>query len=65
MTHTALEPFSAETLPESADPAAASAAAYAQEVVELLSGLLLELVRERQPVEDIWRLERTPAWLGK
>jgi hypothetical protein len=23
------------------------------------------LVRERQPVEDIWRLERTPAWLGK
>ncbi len=41
------EPFAAGALPESADPAAASAAAYATEVVELLSGLLLELVRER------------------
>ena len=49
MTHTALEPFSADSLPESADPAAASAAHYAQEVVELLSTLLLDLVRERQP----------------
>ena len=65
MTHTALEPFSAETLPESADPAAASAAAYAQEVVELLSGLLLELVRERQPeVESVLRGERNAASLS-
>jgi phosphoenolpyruvate carboxylase len=65
MTHTALEPFSAETLPESADPAAASAAAYAQEVVELLSGLLLELVRERQPeVESVLRAERNAASLS-
>jgi phosphoenolpyruvate carboxylase len=54
-----LEPFSAGTLPESADPAAASAAAYANEVVELLSGLLLSLVRERQPeVEAVLRGER-------
>ena len=65
MTHTALEPFSAEMLPESADPAAASAAAYAQEVVELLSGLLLELVRERQPeVESVLRGERNAASLS-
>jgi phosphoenolpyruvate carboxylase len=65
MTHTALEPFSAESLPESADPAAASAAAYAQEVVELLSGLLLELVRERQPeVESVLRGERNAASLS-
>jgi phosphoenolpyruvate carboxylase len=65
MTHTALEPFSAETLPESADPAAASAAAYAQEVVELLSSLLLELVRDRQPeVESVLRGERNAASLS-
>ena len=65
MTHTALEPFSAESLPESADPAAASAAAYAQEVVELLSGLLLELVRERQPeVESVLRGERHASTLS-
>ena len=65
MTHTVLEPFSAETLPESADPASASAAAYAQEVVELLSGLLLELVRERQPeVESVLRGERNAASLS-
>ncbi len=65
MTHTALEPFSTDTLPESADPAAASAAAYAQEVVELLSGLLLDLVRERQPeVESVLRGERHPATLS-
>ncbi len=64
MTHIAVEPFSAEMLPESADPAAASAAAYAQEVVELLSGLLLELVRERQPeVESVLRGERHAASL--
>ena len=47
MTQAALEPFAAAALPESPDPAAASAARYATEVVELLSGLLLELVRER------------------
>src|SRR5829696_670236 len=65
MTHTALEPFSAEALPESMDPAAASAAAYAQEVVELLSGLLLDLVRERQPeVESVLRGERNAASLS-
>ena len=65
MTHTALEPFSADSLPESSDPAAASAAAYAQEVVELLSGLLLELVRERQPeVEAVLRGERNAASLS-
>jgi phosphoenolpyruvate carboxylase len=59
VTQTLLEPFSAGTLPESADPAAASAAAYANEVVELLSGLLLSLVRERQPeVEAVLRGER-------
>ena len=59
MTHAALEPFAAATLPESPDPAAASAAAYATEVVELLSGLLLELVRERQPeIEPVLRGER-------
>ena len=65
MTHTALEPFSADSLPESADPAAASAAHYAQEVVELLSALLLDLVRERQPeVESVLRGERPPASLS-
>jgi phosphoenolpyruvate carboxylase len=65
MTHTALEPFSTEALPESVDPAAASAAAYAQEVVELLSGLLLELVRARQPeVESVLRGERNAASLS-
>ena len=65
MTHTALEPFSTDSLPESADPAAASAAAYAQEVMELLSGLLLGLVRERQPeVESVLRGERNAASLS-
>jgi phosphoenolpyruvate carboxylase len=65
MTHTALEPFSADSLPESADPAAASAAHYAQEVVELLSTLLLDLVRERQPeVESVLRGERQPSSLS-
>jgi phosphoenolpyruvate carboxylase len=57
-----LDPFAAAGLPESADPAAASAAAYATEVVELLSGLLLELVRHRQPeVEPVLRGEREVA----
>ena len=65
MTHTALEPFSTDSLPESLDPAAASAAAYAQEVVELLSTLLLDLVRERQPeVESVLRGERLPSSLS-
>jgi len=65
MTHTALEPFSTDSLPESADPAAASAAAYAQEVVELLSTQLLELVREREPeVESVLRGERQPSSLS-
>ena len=59
MTPAALDPFAAATLPESPDPAAASAAAYATEVVELLSGLLLQLVRERQPeIEPVLRGER-------
>jgi phosphoenolpyruvate carboxylase len=59
VTQTALEPGSAAAQPESADPAAASAAAYATEVVELLAGLLLQLVRERQPeVEPVLRGER-------
>ena len=59
VTQAALEPFAAVALPESPDPAAASAAAYATEVVELLSGLLLELVRARQPeIEPVLRGER-------
>ena len=58
MTQAGLEPFAAGVLPESPDPAAASAAAYATEVVELLSGLLLELVHLRQPdVEPVLRGE--------
>jgi phosphoenolpyruvate carboxylase len=71
VTQAALEPFSAQTLPESADPAAASAAAYATEVVELLSGLLLGLVRARQPeLEPVLRGERevgdlTPELLAR
>jgi phosphoenolpyruvate carboxylase len=59
VTETLLDPFSPVALPQSADPAAASAAAYANEVVELLSGLLLTLVRERQPeVEAVLRGDR-------
>jgi phosphoenolpyruvate carboxylase len=65
VTHTLLEPFSIAALPESVDPAAASAAAYANEVVELLSGLLLGLVRERQPeVEPVLRGERPVSELS-
>ena len=65
MTHTAVEPFSAVGLPESTDPAAASAAAYANEVVELLSALLLDLVRRRQPeLEPVLRGERPPSELN-
>jgi phosphoenolpyruvate carboxylase len=65
VTQTALEPFSAVSLPESTDPAAASAAAYANEVVELLSGLLLDLVRRRQPeLEPVLRGERPASELN-
>ncbi len=65
MTQVVLEPFSAGTLPESADPASASAAAYATEVADLLSGLLLDLVRDRQPdVEPVLRGERQVSELS-
>jgi phosphoenolpyruvate carboxylase len=65
VTQAALEPFAAGSLPESADPAAASAAAYANEVVELLSGLLLQLVRVRQPdIEPVLRGEGDVASLS-
>jgi phosphoenolpyruvate carboxylase len=65
VTHAALEPFSAADLPESLDPVAASAAHYATEVVDLLSGLLLDLVRRRAPeVEPVLRGERAPADLS-
>src|SRR5207237_9432290 len=58
-------PFSTGALPESAHLAAASAAAYANEVVELLSGLLLSLVRNRQPeVESVLRGERPVSELS-
>ncbi|MGH7525193.1 MAG: phosphoenolpyruvate carboxylase [Gemmatimonadales bacterium] len=61
----ALEPFSTSALPESTDPVAARAAAYANEVVELLSGLLLGLVRRRAPeLEPVLRGERAPADLS-
>jgi len=54
VTQDSLHPFSSESLPPSADPLAASAAAYATEVAELLFKLLLEVVRARQPeVEPI------------
>ena len=60
MTQVALEPFAAGIeLPESPDPVAASAAHYASEVVELLSGLMLQLVRQRAPdIEPVLRGER-------
>ncbi len=65
MTGTVLEPFSPVSLPESSDAASASAAAYAQDVVELLSGLLLTLVRRRQPeVEPVLRGERAASALS-
>jgi phosphoenolpyruvate carboxylase len=58
VTQAGLEPFAAGALPESLDPASARAAAYANEVAELLSGLLLELVRLRQPdIEPVLRGE--------
>ena len=31
----------------------------------LVRGARAELVRSRQELEDIWRTERLPAWLGK
>jgi phosphoenolpyruvate carboxylase len=65
VTQAALEPFSATALPESTDPASARAAAYANEVVELLSGALLSLVRRRQPeLEPVLRGELSPAELS-
>ncbi|HYC30727.1 MAG TPA: phosphoenolpyruvate carboxylase [Gemmatimonadales bacterium] len=65
MTHAGVEAFAAGVLPESPDPVAASAAAYATEVVELLTGQLLELVRSRQPdLEPVLRGELPPAGLS-
>ena len=59
MTQAVRAPFSATSLPESQDPVAASAAAYATEVVELLTNLLLDLVHARQPeLEQVLRGER-------
>ncbi|HSR91049.1 MAG TPA: phosphoenolpyruvate carboxylase [Gemmatimonadales bacterium] len=49
MTQEHTAPFPAEALPASADPLAASAAAYATEVAELLFRLLLDVVGTRQP----------------
>ena len=65
MSQVALEPFSATELPESPDPVAASAAHYANEVLELLSELMLTLVRKRAPeVEPVLRGERAPHELS-
>ena len=65
MSHVALEPFAATELPESPDPVAASAAHYANEVVELLSELMLQLVRQRAPeVEPVLRGERPAGELS-
>ena len=60
MTDAAVELFATPAdLPESPDPVAASAAAYANEVVELLSELLLGLVRARAPeLEPVLRGEQ-------
>jgi phosphoenolpyruvate carboxylase len=65
VSQVALEPFSATELPESPDPVAASAAHYANEVLELLSELTLTLVRKRAPeVEPVLRGERAPHELS-
>jgi phosphoenolpyruvate carboxylase len=66
VSQVALEPFAAASeLPESPDPVAASAAHYANEVVELLSELMLQLVRERAPeIEPVLRGERAAAELS-
>ena len=62
MSHVALEPFASGELPESPDPVAASAAHYANEVLDLLSTLLLQLVRDRAPeIEPVLRGERAAA----
>ena len=45
----AQHPFAAGQLPASSDPLAASAAAYATEVAELLYALLLDVLRGREP----------------
>ncbi|MGH7703255.1 MAG: phosphoenolpyruvate carboxylase, partial [Gemmatimonadales bacterium] len=44
-----LHPYAVASLPLSADPLAASAAAYATEVAELLFNLLIDVVRARHP----------------
>ncbi len=65
MSHVVLEPFAATELPESPDPVAASAAHYANEVVELLGDLMLTLVRKRAPdVEPVLRGERSAGDLS-
>jgi phosphoenolpyruvate carboxylase len=65
VSHVALEPFAATELPESPDPVAASAAHYANEVVELLGELMLQLVRQRAPeVEPVLRGERPAGELS-
>jgi len=62
VSHVALEPFASGELPESPDPVAASAAHYANEVLDLLSTLLLQLVRDRAPeIEPVLRGERAAA----
>lgn len=57
MTDT-VQPYAAEQLPASADPLAASAAAYATEVGALLFDQLVDVLRARQP-------EILPAILGE
>jgi phosphoenolpyruvate carboxylase len=66
VSHVVLDPFAGPTeLPESADPAAASAAHYANEVVELLSELMLQLLRRRSPeLEPVLRGERAARELS-
>ena len=49
MTEASLWPFDRATLPASHDPAAAGAAAYADETAALLFTLLHDVVREREP----------------
>jgi phosphoenolpyruvate carboxylase len=49
VTDTALHPFVAAALPASSDPFADAAAAYANEVADLLYGQLLEVIRARAP----------------
>ncbi len=66
MTPVVLEPFVAGIeLPESPDPVAASAAHYANGVVDLLSDLMLRLVRQRAPdVEPVLRGQKAPHELS-